>query len=156
MWINFFAACLLAIFLMYVPGCLAFGESLAKKKTLLAWAPFISLFLLFAFGEAFYVAHVQVSGLVLLCVTTAAGLLIGAISYFLNKRITRNGNSRARRRQQFCHSRAVRCSWSGGFGLCFFVGHRISGLVRHRNRQCIPPERSLRHGFNRTIFCFLD
>lgn len=86
MWINFFVACLLAVFLMYVPGCLAFGGSLAKKKTLLAWAPFVSLFLLFAFGEAFYVTHIQVSGFALLCVTTAAGLLIGAIGYFLSKR----------------------------------------------------------------------
>ncbi len=86
MWLNFFITCLLAVFLMFAPGCLAFGGSLVKKKTLLAWAPFVSLFMLFVFGEAFYIAHVQVSGLALICASTVTGLAIGAIGWLLRKR----------------------------------------------------------------------
>ena len=52
MWASFSVSCLFAVVLLYLPGCLFFGDLLLRKKILIAWAPFVSLAILAIFGRS--------------------------------------------------------------------------------------------------------
>ena len=79
MWTNFVAACLFAVVLLYLPGCLVLGSSIVKSKVSFAWAPFISLSLLVVLGEVFFMAGVGISGLALFCAAVVLACLISLL-----------------------------------------------------------------------------
>ena len=83
MWASFSVSCLFAVALLYLPGCLFFGDLLLRKKILIAWAPFVSLAILAIFGQIFYVIDLRISGFMLFGVVALLSFAFGLFRFFL-------------------------------------------------------------------------
>lgn len=86
MWANYVVTCFFAVILLYLPGCLVFGDLIAKRRTLIAWAPFVSLFLVASIGFLAYRLNLVMTGWLVLCVTGLIAALIGAVRHLICRR----------------------------------------------------------------------
>lgn len=83
MWASFFVSCLFAVVLLYLPGCLFFGDLLLRKKILIAWAPFVSLAILAISGQIFYAIDLRISGFMLFGVVALLSFALGLFRFFI-------------------------------------------------------------------------